>query len=724
MVKAGFVAFSYFLLLGCVLLPLPVISKAEFLPPSYLTAQSDQNGKVPLFWFSPRPETLEIRYHADGMLMGIYPSLSWHENCVAVKMNPSTLPFYLVKSKVYISHNGIPGETDYDYHAPFLVTVNQDSGGVPRQVFLDSVFASAMGADSSADGEWVGIEHNILMVDSSFWIVFHWNESFPQSPRVGVDSFTNAGNSFCGSRAFFHFNWYPAEYNFMIGAEIITNSKMDSGANRFRIYRSTDSTALIDSANLIASVPVSHFQFTDLGVTAEQTYFYQATSYVSSLESPGSNIAEVIPKKGASLVNDRKRYFVFLNSEEQFSDQLSLTNAGGLPLWFNLRLSLEEPGWTGGSDRYGYTWSDNNLQPETNFAWVDIESTGVKLGSFGDDNENYGFFGLGFPFPFYGRTFDSIRITSDGWLSFSDVIPCSTDTFKWWVNQHLSWLWGPYLLLAPFWDDLKLTDSSFVYFYSGSDSAIISFLNLYHYGQAGRGPYTFQTILTSDGGITFQYREIDDSLYSATVGIQNQYGTTGLEVSYNRNYLRDSLVVNIIPGWVKIDSMEGCIQPGENKTLDLKFDPLLYPKGVYRADLLIDSWDKNHQLEPLVIPLTLCIDTTIDTMTSGVAEDYERPEKITLFQNYPNPFNPTTILRYTVRSPSSVVHSPIHTTIKIYNILGQKMRTLVNEPKSAGDYEVVWDGKDDEGKYVASGIYFCKLTTGSYQKTKKMVLLK
>ena len=50
--------------------------------------------------------------------------------------------------------------------------------------------------------------------------------------------------------------------------------------------------------------------------------------------------------------------------------------------------------------------------------------------------------------------------------------------------------------------------------------------------------------------------------------------------------------------------------------------------------------------------------------------------------------------------------------------------TLVDEPQKSGEYEVVWDGKDDEGKDVASGIYFCKLTTGSYQKTRKMVLLR
>jgi hypothetical protein len=191
-------------------------------------------------------------------------------------------------------------------------------------------------------------------------------------------------------------------------------------------------------------------------------------------------------------------------------------------------------------------------------------------------------------------------------------------------------------------------------------------------------------------------------------------------------------VVKIRPGWVKIDSMKGSIPPGESKTLDIKFDPLSYPKGVYQADLIIDSWDKNHQLEPLLIPLTLCIDTIIDSTTSVPWQESERPEKITLFQNYPNPFNPATRILYIVGCEGKAVDRGLWTvdnptlpiTLKIYNILGQKIRTLVDEPQKPGIYEVSWDGKDEQGSDVASGIYFCKLKVGSFQKTQKMVLLK
>ena len=67
---------------------------------------------------------------------------------------------------------------------------------------------------------------------------------------------------------------------------------------------------------------------------------------------------------------------------------------------------------------------------------------------------------------------------------------------------------------------------------------------------------------------------------------------------------------------------------------------------------------------------------------------------------------------------------PIPTTLKIYNVLGEVVRTLVNEPKWAGSYSVQWDGKNDKGEQLGSGVYFYELKVGDYTSAKKMVLLK
>lgn len=88
-----------------------------------------------------------------------------------------------------------------------------------------------------------------------------------------------------------------------------------------------------------------------------------------------------------------------------------------------------------------------------------------------------------------------------------------------------------------------------------------------------------------------------------------------------------------------------------------------------------------------------------------------------LYQNFPNPFNPLTTIRYSVAKESSV-------EVVIYNVQGRKVRTLLKKNKSAGEYRVVWDGKNDRGQQVATGVYFCRLKVDSFVFVKKMILLK
>ena len=88
-----------------------------------------------------------------------------------------------------------------------------------------------------------------------------------------------------------------------------------------------------------------------------------------------------------------------------------------------------------------------------------------------------------------------------------------------------------------------------------------------------------------------------------------------------------------------------------------------------------------------------------------------------LKQNYPNPFNPETIIQYDLPRGHEV-------EIVVYNILGQKVRTLLEEYQRAGRHRVLWDGRDDKGKEVASGIYLYRIKTSEFSQTKKMVLLR
>ena len=706
----------------CVLMCACPIYADQPLPPSFLTAIGDQDGKVPLFWFKPIPDTSELAYDDGSMDNHLYVSPEWHHNCFAVSMTSPEIPFHLLKSKVFISYDGAEIDPDYNFKAPFFITVNHDSGGIPQNTFLDSVSAYATGTDTpGVGGEWVEVEHNLLMsgdssgIDSlNFWIVFHWLEGSPMSPMVGGDNSTNQGGSFWAIKNSPHFEWHErSDYNIMIRTVIVTNGDDPCDVDSFKIYRS-DSSFCFSDTNLIGSVPFDQFHYVDTDVNNDQTYFYEGTSVNSGDESEESNGASATPKKEAELVTDPSSFDVNLSSQEEVFKELTLTNSGGLSLEFRIEIDMEKQSWMGGSDECGYTWTDKNLESGFDYSWVDIKDFGEEIGDSSDNDENYGFFSLGFAFPFYGNIFDSLCISANGWISFTDKMDSILACY---LNKPLPWIWGPYNLIAPFWDDLIFSDSSKIYFYSNDfDSAIISFINLDHWSYGG--PYTFQTILNKNAEITFQYHRLGDRLNSNTVGIQNWNGVKGLQVAYDQDYLEDCLWVRIRPSWILVDSMWGTIQPGESRILNLTFDRLSYPQGIHRANLIINSWDKNHDLDRIEIPLTLYNDTT----TSVDLEEDQRPLAFALFQNYPNPFNPATAIRFKVQGSRFKI--PIHTTLKIYNILGQRVRALVGEPKSAGSYEVIWDGKDDKGQDVASGIYFYQLIAGDYKETKKMTLIR
>lgn len=104
--------------------------------------------------------------------------------------------------------------------------------------------------------------------------------------------------------------------------------------------------------------------------------------------------------------------------------------------------------------------------------------------------------------------------------------------------------------------------------------------------------------------------------------------------------------------------------------------------------------------------------------TSSAEESYnELPFEFTLSNNYPNPFNPTTKIKYTLPKSSN-------TKFEIFNSIGELVNTLVNEYQNAGNYEIIWDGKDESNMSVSSGVYFYRMNAEGFTLVKKMVLLK
>ena len=109
------------------------------------------------------------------------------------------------------------------------------------------------------------------------------------------------------------------------------------------------------------------------------------------------------------------------------------------------------------------------------------------------------------------------------------------------------------------------------------------------------------------------------------------------------------------------------------------------------------------------------IDSTDDGVDNENVENI--PQVNALAQNYPNPFNPETSIAFSMKEAGNV-------TVDVYNVKGQKVKTLLNEYRSAGNHNVVWNGRDDNNKQVASGVYLYKMRNGKFSSTKKMILMK
>ena len=152
---------------------------------------------------------------------------------------------------------------------------------------------------------------------------------------------------------------------------------------------------------------------------------------------------------------------------------------------------------------------------------------------------------------------------------------------------------------------------------------------------------------------------------------------------------------------------------GLNGEIELTSDPLDIDTILWCNEFVLSGGDlvtvTNQTLEVYTVDLFTDVET--------VDNDSVRPESFHLDQPYPNPFNPSCVIEYSIPERS-------HTTIAVYNILGQKVATLVDGIKPAGRHSIEWYGKDDSGNPAASGIYLYRIEAGKFVGARKMLLLK
>jgi hypothetical protein len=269
---------------------------------------------------------------------------------------------------------------------------------------------------------------------------------------------------------------------------------------------------------------------------------------------------------------------------------------------------------------------------------------------------------------------------------------------------------SPENFVGPFWDDMYPPGGGEIWYYTDDSLAVVSWINIPHYSSGG--PYTYQVILRSNGSITFNYANMGYPDNSATIGIQNSTRTIALPIAYDQTYVHNNLAVLIKAGWLSADPRSGTVGPGNNSNVTITFDATTLDEGTYNGSLVVTGYDMNHMVDEITVPVTFHVGIT------GIEENVtELPTEFALHQNYPNPFNPSTELKFDLPANSRV-------KLEIFNVLGQKVVTVLDEDMEAGYRSVTWNGNDSNGRQVASGVYFYKLTAGDHVFTKKMMMLK
>mgnify|MGYP001024618949 CR=1 FL=1 len=166
------------------------------------------------------------------------------------------------------------------------------------------------------------------------------------------------------------------------------------------------------------------------------------------------------------------------------------------------------------------------------------------------------------------------------------------------------------------------------------------------------------------------------------------------------------------------DTISAAVSLSPFNNLPTEWD-LIYPGATVDTmtisdTLWIGGWDIDTTGKGLMFD-----DIVVQTPPAGIEETYRDPAILSL-NGYPNPFTQKTVIRYSLNELSENKFL----NLSIYDLSGRLIRNFsIDEPRSASN-EVFWEGKDESGKEVASGIYFCTLKSGSYSKTEKLVLIR
>lgn len=253
------------------------------------------------------------------------------------------------------------------------------------------------------------------------------------------------------------------------------------------------------------------------------------------------------------------------------SQDLVLANTGDVPLPWTLTVT---------TSGYGYVTSDQVGGPA--YAWNDIAASGTAIPLSGDDSA-LGPFPIGHAFPFYGQSFSTFTLSTNGLISFTEL------NASYW-NSGLPSTSAPRNLVAFLWDDLYFDATSKAH-YRQVDAAtlVIQYTDVRYLGDLSK-KVTCQVELRSNGTILLRYKQAD-LVNGCTIGIQNADATRGLQISYNQSLIHNDMAILIYPqsAWLTAGTTAGALAPGASSTVPMTFQAGALPVGTYVTPVTITT---------------------------------------------------------------------------------------------------------------------------------------
>jgi hypothetical protein len=313
---------------------------------------------------------------------------------------------------------------------------------------------------------------------------------------------------------------------------------------------------------------------------------------------------------------------------------------------------------------YAYDDGDALYASRPTFSWVEVNGVGTQLSFAQNDDVTMISIPVGFgPLKFYGQRYTQVSISADGWIA------CGNYTTSNFTNTALPSSLAPRAAMFLNWDDLKpeTEGSGYVYYYhdAANHRFIIEYDSVEYYSSSTRDKFevvisdTTVATYSGDNAILVQYLTAN-GYSSTTLGIQDGTMAIGIQGLFDGNYHK------------------ACEPIAAGRAILYTTDPP-YPTGV--AD------------------------------ESSVTGDLRKVR----LAAYPNPFQGSATIAWGVSIAGNV-------SLKLYDASGREVRNLVSRGMGPGRYTVTWDGRADNGKRVAEGIYFCKLSTATGMQQQKVIV--